>query len=122
MSRYAFGPRLTEEGVTFRLWASVAKRIDAMLNKLHPLMRDRDGGFSTEVKGVKAGARYRFHIDGGANAYWQMDDGKILRLIANLPDSEKNCELRSAHGVAIWGGDATRLFAPWSLHVHLGDK
>jgi maltooligosyltrehalose trehalohydrolase len=59
-----FGARLTTTGVSFRLWAPAAKRVDLLLEKPHPMRRSEDGWFSADVAGVKAGARYKFRIDG----------------------------------------------------------
>jgi 1,4-alpha-glucan branching enzyme/maltooligosyltrehalose trehalohydrolase len=67
MSDYTFGPRLTATGTIFRLWAPAAQRVDVMLDALYPLQRGDDGWFSAEIPGVKAGALYRFHIDGADN-------------------------------------------------------
>ena len=64
MNGRTFGPRLTPEGASFRLWAPAAKRVDLLLEKPHPLRRDDAGWFSADVAGVKAGARYKFRIDG----------------------------------------------------------
>jgi malto-oligosyltrehalose trehalohydrolase len=58
-----FGARLTPDGVSFRLWAPAARRVDLLLEKPHPLHRDDDGWFSADIAGVKAGARYKFRID-----------------------------------------------------------
>src|SRR5450631_1533102 len=59
-----FGARLTTDGASFRLWAPAAKRVDLLLEKPQPLRRGEDGWFSADVAGVKAGARYKFRIDG----------------------------------------------------------
>ncbi len=65
MSGRTFGPRLTRTGIAFRLWAPAAQRVDLLLGRVpHPMQR-RDGGwFAVDVAGAKAGARYRFRIDG----------------------------------------------------------
>ncbi|MEH2482897.1 maltooligosyltrehalose trehalohydrolase [Nitrobacteraceae bacterium AZCC 2146] len=67
MSDRSFGPRLTKTGTIFRLWAPAANRVDVMLDKIYPLTRGEDGWFSAEIPGVRAGATYRFHIDGVGN-------------------------------------------------------
>ncbi|SDT47153.1 malto-oligosyltrehalose trehalohydrolase [Bradyrhizobium canariense] len=64
MNGRQFGPILTPDGASFRLWAPAAKRIDLLLEKPHPLRRGDDGWFSADVAGVTAGARYKFRIDG----------------------------------------------------------
>jgi maltooligosyltrehalose trehalohydrolase len=64
MSEQQFGPRLTENGVSFRLWAPAAQRVELMLNGLQPMQRSEDGWFTADVPGATAGARYKFQIDG----------------------------------------------------------
>jgi maltooligosyltrehalose trehalohydrolase len=64
MSNAAFGPRLTANGTLFRLWAPAARQVDVVLDRAHPLRRQDDGWFCAEIAGVKAGAHYRFRIDG----------------------------------------------------------
>jgi maltooligosyltrehalose trehalohydrolase len=63
MNARQFGARLTPDGVSFRLWAPAAKRVDLLLEKSHPLQRGEDGWFSADIAGVKAGALYKFRID-----------------------------------------------------------
>jgi maltooligosyltrehalose trehalohydrolase len=63
MNEQQFGPRLTSDGATFRLWAPAAKRVDLLLDKPHPLKRGEGGWFTTDIRGVKAGTRYKFRID-----------------------------------------------------------
>ncbi len=63
MNERQFGPRLTADGVSFRLWAPAAKRVDLLLDKPHALQRGDDGWFSADVADVKAGARYKFRIN-----------------------------------------------------------
>jgi maltooligosyltrehalose trehalohydrolase len=63
MNDRRFGPRLTKDGVQFRLWAPAAKRVDVLLDKSHPLTRSDSGWYTAEIAGVKPGARYRFRID-----------------------------------------------------------
>ena len=64
MNARRFGPRLTAEGVTFRLWAPSAKRVDLLLDSLRPMVRGNDGWFSLDVATAEAGTRYKFRIDG----------------------------------------------------------
>jgi maltooligosyltrehalose trehalohydrolase len=63
MNEQHFGPKLTSDGASFRLWAPAAKRVDLLLDKPHALHRGNDGWFSAEIAGVKAGTRYKFRID-----------------------------------------------------------
>jgi len=67
MNARQFGARLTADGASFRLWAPAAKRVDLLLEKPRALARGDDGWFSADVAGVKAGARYKFRIDGEIN-------------------------------------------------------
>jgi malto-oligosyltrehalose trehalohydrolase len=64
MNERHFGPRLTSEGATFRLWAPAAHRVDLLLEQQrYPLTCCKHGWFETNVAGAKAGTRYRFRID-----------------------------------------------------------
>lgn len=58
-----FGPRLTEDGVQFRLWAPDAKSVELVTDDAQR-MNPRDGWFSLDVPGARAGTRYQFRIDG----------------------------------------------------------
>jgi maltooligosyltrehalose trehalohydrolase len=64
MNERQFGARLTQDGASFRLWAPAAKRVELLLQKPQPMQRGGDGWFSADVFGVRAGARYKFRIDG----------------------------------------------------------
>jgi malto-oligosyltrehalose trehalohydrolase len=68
MNARRFGPRLTADGTSFRLWAPAANRVDLLLDKSYILHRRGDGWFSADIPGVTAGARYRFRIDGEIDA------------------------------------------------------
>jgi maltooligosyltrehalose trehalohydrolase len=59
-----FGPKLTADGVTFRLWAPSAKRVDLLLDSLRPMVRGDNGWFFLDVATAGAGTRYKFRIDG----------------------------------------------------------
>ncbi len=63
MNERKFGARLTAEGASFRLWAPAARRVDLLLDRIHPLTRGRDGWYAADISGVTAGARYKFRID-----------------------------------------------------------
>ncbi len=64
MSNRTFGPRLTKDGVLFRLWAPAGKRVDVVLDEPHAMQRGDGGWYSLDVPGLSAGARYKFRIDG----------------------------------------------------------
>lgn len=57
-----FGPTLTDNGITFRLWAPAAREVALVLDKVHPMTRAGDW-FELDVPGARAGKRYRFRID-----------------------------------------------------------
>ncbi len=67
MSDHLFGARPTSDGVSFRLWAPAAKRVDLMLQQRHAhahvMQRGAGGWFTAEIAGLAAGARYKFRID-----------------------------------------------------------
>ena len=65
-----FGPRLTDQGTQFRLWAPSARRVDLVIDGQanrtslrQELAATRDGWFETLARGIGPGARYRFRID-----------------------------------------------------------
>lgn len=64
MSARSFGPRLTDKGVIFKLWAPAAGRVEVMLDQPVAMKAEENGWFSVDVPGVTAGATYRFRIDG----------------------------------------------------------
>ena len=63
--RYPIGAELVEGGVSFRVWAPRAERVDLVLDgeelRLEP---ERDGYQSLFAPGLGAGATYRFRLDG----------------------------------------------------------
>ncbi|MEA2837043.1 MAG: maltooligosyltrehalose trehalohydrolase [Bradyrhizobium sp.] len=63
MNGRRFGTDLTAAGVTFRLWAPAAKRVDVLLDKPHSLRRGDDGWFAADIPGIKAGTLYKYRID-----------------------------------------------------------
>jgi malto-oligosyltrehalose trehalohydrolase len=61
-----FGPALGPDGVSFRLWAPGAQRVELIAGQAH-VMRPLGGGwFETTVPGAGPGLRYKFRIDGEA--------------------------------------------------------
>ena len=63
-----FGAALgADGGVTFRLWAPAAHRVDVRLTsdgRVEPMIALEDGWYAVRVAGAAAGARYEFVIDG----------------------------------------------------------
>ncbi len=63
MSENSFGPRLSRDGATFRLWAPHAKQVGVVTGRIHPMQKSSNGWFTADIAGLKAGTRYRFRID-----------------------------------------------------------
>jgi len=63
MNARQFGARPTADGVSFRLWAPAAERVDLLLDRPHAMHRGADGWFVAEIAHLAAGAHYRFRID-----------------------------------------------------------
>jgi maltooligosyltrehalose trehalohydrolase len=61
--RPSFGARPSKDGVSFRLWAPGARRVDLMLDKRHAMRRGEDGWYVADIPGLTAGSRYKFRID-----------------------------------------------------------
>ncbi len=76
--QYRFGPLLSEQGVTFRLWAPAAREVALLLDE--PIEMTKAGGwFETHVADAGPGTRYRFRIDGELDipdpiSHFQPDD------------------------------------------------
>jgi maltooligosyltrehalose trehalohydrolase len=62
--RIRFGPELTGAGVTFRLWAPAARRVELLLGTPHPMQVKPGGWHEIAVTDIGAGALYKFRIDG----------------------------------------------------------
>ena len=64
----SLGAELTDAGVRFSVWAPAARRVDVLIDSPfageYPLQPGPEGYFRGFVPGVKAGARYRFRLDG----------------------------------------------------------
>jgi malto-oligosyltrehalose trehalohydrolase len=63
MQQRQFGPDITDQGVTFRLWAPAARRVDLLLDRSIAMTRAENGWYSVHVREAAAGTRYRFRID-----------------------------------------------------------
>jgi maltooligosyltrehalose trehalohydrolase len=63
MNGREFGARPTANGVSFRLWAPAAERVDLVLDQRHAMHRGADGWFVADMPRLAAGARYKFRID-----------------------------------------------------------
>ena len=61
---YSFGPRVDQDGVTFRLWAPNAVTVDLEIRGLRPQrMRDAPGGWKLIQLPCSVGTLYRFCVD-----------------------------------------------------------
>src|SRR5262245_40342379 len=59
-----FGAELHRDGVTFRLWAPAAKRVEVMLDRAHSMQPHAGGWYQLTIGGLAAGALYKYRIDG----------------------------------------------------------
>ncbi len=64
MNGFRFGPELSAEGATFRLWAPAAKSVELIVDRPIRMQPQGDGWYAVAVAGTRAGARYRLRIDG----------------------------------------------------------
>jgi maltooligosyltrehalose trehalohydrolase len=61
---FRFGPLVTPDGVTFRLWAPDAKRVALVCDGASERMNQTDGGwFSLPMPGARLRTLYKFRID-----------------------------------------------------------
>src|SRR5262245_40083963 len=69
MATLAGGASIDGEGIRFRVWAPNSRSVDVVFEEasLAPLQlaAAQDGYFSASRRGLKAGTRYRFRLDGG---------------------------------------------------------
>ena len=66
--RLAIGAEVQPGGVHFRVWAPKRQKVEVVFEggrAAQPLAREAGGHFSGFAEGVRAGARYRFRLDGG---------------------------------------------------------
>jgi maltooligosyltrehalose trehalohydrolase len=61
-----FGAELHRSGVTFRLWAPAAKRVDVLLDRAYPMQAGAQGWYELTISGARAGTLYKYRIDGEA--------------------------------------------------------
>jgi len=74
-----FGPRLDANGVTFRLWAPAANRVELLLDGRHPMQPRAGGWYELAIAGARSGTLYKFRIDGDIEvpdpaSHFQPDD------------------------------------------------
>ncbi|HEY0778087.1 MAG TPA: malto-oligosyltrehalose trehalohydrolase [Gemmatirosa sp.] len=113
------GARPTPDGVSFRVWAPAATRVEVVLyddarESAYPLAPDGGGYFAGVVRDAAAGARYRYRLDGG-EAY---------------PDPASRAQPDGVHGASMvvdpdafawtdvaWRGVAADGLVVYELHV-----
>src|SRR5207245_11656576 len=59
-----FGAELLRSGVTFRLWAPAAKRVDVVLDRAYAMQAQAQGWYEATIPGACAGMLYKYRIDG----------------------------------------------------------
>ena len=64
MSGFRFGPQLSADGVTFRIWAPAARSVELIVERPVRMAAQPDGWHVLALAGAGAGTRYRFRIDG----------------------------------------------------------
>ena len=62
-----FGPIMTPDGATFRLWAPAAREAAVVSDRTHKMVKDDNGWFTAEVASARAGMLYHFRIDDELN-------------------------------------------------------
>ena len=64
--RLPIGAEPISDGVHFRVWAPLCKRVDVVIDRSRTvqLQNERNGYFSDAVEFARPGARYRFRLDG----------------------------------------------------------
>lgn len=111
------GAIVAGDAVRFRCWAPERTQVEVLLEggpAVHPMQREDNGYWSTEVRGVRAGMTYRYRLDGRA-AY---------------PDPCSRFQPSGPHGPSLivdpaayrwqdegWGGVKMRGQAMYELHV-----
>jgi maltooligosyltrehalose trehalohydrolase len=68
MNEGRFGPVITPDGTTFRLWAPAAREVSVVIaNRAHAMAKNSSGWFIAEVATARPGARYHYRVDGELN-------------------------------------------------------
>lgn len=71
--KYPIGAEVTDEGVSFRVWAPKVKKVEVVLEgngtQSFPLEKEKDGYFSAVIPNLKTGTLYRFRLDGQKDLY-----------------------------------------------------
>ena len=98
----AFGPLITPDDVTFRLWAPTARHVELVHERqAHEMTCSNGGWFKFTVSGALPGLRYRFRIDDDPLTFLA-DDWRIsVRLPASVEALANASSQTSAHFVSI---------------------
>ena len=68
MNEGRFGPVITADGTTFRLWAPAAREVSVVIaDRAHAMAKNSSGWFIAEVATARPGARYHYRVDGELN-------------------------------------------------------
>ncbi|WP_295846813.1 DUF3459 domain-containing protein, partial [Tardiphaga sp.] len=94
---------------------------EARLTLVRELLGLRKDYIIPRLAGAKFGSA-KANDDGVLQAHWQMGDGLVLHLLANLSDHGSAGEHHPWPGTRVWGGDIAGVIAPWSVRWRLGDK
>jgi maltooligosyltrehalose trehalohydrolase len=115
MAGMRFGAEFDRDGVTFRLWAPAAKRVDVMLDRAHPMQPQPEGWYEARISGARAGALYKYRID---NEYEVPDPASHYQPQDVFGPSEV-----INHGQFMWRANEWR-GRPWAdtviLELHVG--
>src|SRR6202035_418231 len=64
MTGFRFGPELSAQGVTLRLWAAAGRSVELVVDHPRHMQPQPDGWYALAITGANKGTRYRFRIDG----------------------------------------------------------
>lgn len=101
------GATMRGDGVTFRVWAPNATRLDVVLNDdlTIPLVPDGDGLYAGHVTHAQSGDRYHFLVDGARRAPTPMRDSCQRACMAR----QRSSTPQPSRGLITTGRDS-----PWS--------
>jgi maltooligosyltrehalose trehalohydrolase len=123
--RVPVGAEVVDRGTRFRVWAPSHRRVDvviegrgpgpSMTGELEAERGEREGYFSGIVEDVGAGARYRFRLGGGGEAF--PDPASRYQPEGPHGPSEVVDPSRYAWGDGGWGGITLRGQVIYEMHV-----
>jgi 1,4-alpha-glucan branching enzyme len=89
---------------------------------LRRLLLARQSTVIPRLPDIKAGSGRASVQDGMLSAYWHFNDGKSLKLIANLSDAPVQAPLLAGQHSWFWGQEPGETLAPWSVHAAIGER